>query len=122
MPRITRNPLSKEQYDPLLARIKKQFPGLTYEITGKPSLRIISNSGEMFNIWLNAIGYTDGMLPSVRWNLVMFCAGSECPGEGLMQAELVAENVSITQPEGGDSAVPVVPAADPAAAATPAAK
>jgi hypothetical protein len=109
VPRIIRAPLSKEQYDPLLARLTKQYPGLRYDITGKPSLRIASSNGDAFNVWLSAIGYTDSMLPSVRWNLVFFCAGAECPGDGLMQAELVAENISISQPEG--DLAPATPAA-----------
>ncbi|MBI3419577.1 MAG: hypothetical protein HY053_05550 [Proteobacteria bacterium] len=101
VPRITRVPLSKEQYEPLAARLKKQFPGLSYELTSKPALKIYSNNGEEFTNWLNAIGYADSMVASVRWNLTLFCAGPECPGEGLMQAELTAETITISQAEGG---------------------
>jgi hypothetical protein len=117
VPVISRLPLNKEQYIPLVDRVKKQFPGLTYEITNKPSLRITSINGDMFNGWLNAIGYTDSMVPTIRWNMVMFCAGTECPGEGLMQSELVAETINISH--AGDEAPA---AATPAATATPAAK
>jgi hypothetical protein len=115
VPKINRNPLSREQYDPLLQRVKKQYPTLTYEITSRPSLRISSNVGEQFDSWLNAIGYTDSLVPAVRWSLIYFCAGTECPGAGIMQADLIAETINISQPEGGGE----IPPAPPAASAAP---
>jgi hypothetical protein len=110
VPRIVRQPLAREQYEPLASRIKKEYPGLTYETTGRPSLRIVSNNGEEFRSWLNALGYADSLSPGVRWNLIFFCAGAECPGQGVMQADLVAETITISQAEGG-AAPPPAPAA-----------
>ncbi len=64
------------------------------------------------------------MVPTIRWSLVFFCAGGECPGEGLMQAELVAETINISQAEGasGSGTATAAPAAAAPAVATPAGK
>ncbi len=99
LPKIVRLPLTKEQYVPLLARLKKQFPTVIFDITGKPTLRLQSSNPEEFMNWLNAVSYMDSMVSTVRWTLTEFCVGVECPGEGLMQAELTAEAINITQPE-----------------------
>lgn len=99
LPKVNRVLLSKEQYMPLTERLKKQFPEVQFEITARPALRIYSNKGEQFIDWLNAVSYTDSMVPSIRWSLVSFCVGTECSGEFIMQAELVAEAINITQPE-----------------------
>jgi hypothetical protein len=99
LPKINRLPLSKDQYTPLMDRLKKEFPMLAYEITPAPTLRIYGNNGEDFISWLNAVSYTDSMISSIRWTMISFCVGSECPGDHLMQAELVAEAINISQPE-----------------------
>jgi hypothetical protein len=99
LPKIVRLPLSKEQYEPLLLRLKKQFPTITFEITPKPTLKIHTSNADEFISWLNAVSYTDSMVSTVRWTLASFCVGVECPSEGLMQAELTAEAINITQPE-----------------------
>lgn len=99
LPKIVRLPLTKDQYAPLLARLKKQFPTVIFDITGKPTLRLQSSNPEEFMNWLNTVSYMDSMVSTVRWTLTEFCVGSECPGEGLMQAELTAEAINITQPE-----------------------
>lgn len=99
LPKIVRLALTKEQYEPLIARLKKQFPTITIEITGKPTLRLQSNNPEEFMTWLNAVSYVDSMISTVRWTMTTFCVGTECPGDGLMQAELTAEAINITQPE-----------------------
>ncbi len=99
LPKIMRLPLSKDQYDPLLQRLKKQFPTLAIEVTQKPTLRIISNNSDEFMSWLNAVSYVDSMISTVRWTLTSFCVGTECPGDNIMQAELTAESINITQPE-----------------------
>jgi hypothetical protein len=100
LPKINRILLGKDQYDPLVARLKKQFPDVLFDVTGKPSLRIYSNKPEEFIGWLNAVSYTDSMVPSVRWSLVNLCVGTECPGDFVMSAEVVAEAINIAQPEG----------------------
>ncbi|NDE90687.1 MAG: hypothetical protein EB059_06065 [Alphaproteobacteria bacterium] len=99
LPKIVRAPLSKDDYAPLLARLKKQFPAVNIEITNKPTLRIQSNNPDDFITWLNAISYTDSMVSTVRWTISSFCVGSECTDNGVMQAELAAEKINITQPE-----------------------
>ena len=99
LPRIVRMPLTKDQYEPLTARLKKQFPTLLVEITSKPSLRVQSNNPDEFLSWLNAVSYVDSMVSTIRWTLTTFCVGSECPGEGMMQADLSAESINITQAE-----------------------
>lgn len=98
LPQITRAPLSKEQYEPLVARLKKQFPTLSFETTNKPTLRVFSNQGEDFMTWLNAVSYTDSIVPSIRWSISFFCVGMECSDDKVMQAELAAETINITQP------------------------
>lgn len=100
LPKIDRLALKKEQYAPLVERLKKQFPTLQYDITTQPTLRIYSNNGEDFITWFNAVSYTDSMVSTIRWTMATFCVGSECPGDTLMQAELTAEAINITQPEG----------------------
>jgi hypothetical protein len=99
LPKIVRLPLTKDQYDPLLKRLNKQFPKISIEITQKPTLRLHSNNPEEFMTWLNAVSYTDSMISTVRWTLTAFCVGTECPGDEMMQAELTAESINITQPE-----------------------
>jgi hypothetical protein len=99
MPKIARLSLNKEQYQPLLERLKKQFPMVQLEITGKPNLKIQNNNPDAFMDWLNAISYVDGMVSTVRWTMTSFCVGVECAGDALMQAELTAESINITQPE-----------------------
>jgi hypothetical protein len=99
LPKIVRLPLGKEQYEPLLQRLKKQFPMVQLEITGKPNLKIQNNNPDAFMDWLNAISYVDGMVSTVRWTMTSFCVGVECTGDALMQAELTAEAINITQPE-----------------------
>ncbi|MDX1922751.1 MAG: hypothetical protein SFW65_06455 [Alphaproteobacteria bacterium] len=99
LPKIVRLPLTKEQYEPLQARLKKQFPTVNFDITSKPTLRLMSNNPDDFMNWLNAVSYVDSMVSTVRWTLNAFCVGVECPGDGLMQAELTAEAINITQPE-----------------------
>lgn len=99
LPTIIRQPLTKEQYDPLLARLRKQFPTLAIDVTPKPNLRIQSNNPDEFISWLNSVSYVDSMVSTVRWTLTTFCVGSECPGDNVMQAELSAESINITQPE-----------------------
>ncbi len=100
IPKITRAPLTRGQYMPLYERIKKEFPTLTFEVTARPGLRIFSNNGDDFSSWLNAIGFADSMVPTIRWDMIFFCAGTECPGTPLMAAELVAETITITGSEG----------------------
>src|ERR1043166_272579 len=100
LPKVERVALKKDQYTPLLERLKKQFPTLQYDVTSQPTLRIYSNNGEDFITWLNAVSYTDSMVSTVRWTMATFCVGSECPGDTMMQAELTAESINITQPEG----------------------
>lgn len=100
LPKINRVILGKEQYEPLLARLKKQFPNLSIEISGRPSLQIKSDDAEAFMTWLNAIGYTDAMVPSIRWTMTAFCVGPECPSEAMMYAEFTAEAINIAPPEG----------------------
>lgn len=99
LPKIVRLPLDKAQYDPLLLRLKKQFPTVLMEVTGKPTLRLHGTNAEDYINWLNAISYTDSMVSTIRWTLAFFCVGSECPGDDVMQAELTAEAINITQPE-----------------------
>lgn len=99
LPKIVRLSLSKEQYEPLAARLKKQFPSLLIDITSKPILRVQSNNPDDFMNWLNAVSYVDSMVSTIRWTLTTLCVGSECPGEGLMQAELSAESINITKAE-----------------------
>ncbi len=48
VPKVSRTLLSKDQYDPLLVRIKKQFPTLTYDVTQRPSIRIYSKQRREF--------------------------------------------------------------------------
>lgn len=100
LPKVNRLILSKEQYEQLVVRLKKQYPTISFEITGKPSLQIRSNEPDLFATWLNAIGYTDSLVPSIRWTMTQFCVGPECPGDYLMLAELTAEAINIAQPEG----------------------
>ncbi len=99
LPKIVRMPLNKEQYEPLLQRLKKQFPTLAIEISAKSTLRVQSNNSDEFMAWLNAVNYVDSMVSTVRWTLTTFCVGVECPGDNVMQAELTAEAINITQPE-----------------------
>ena len=99
LPRIIRTPLTKDQYDPLVLRLTKQFPTLSISVTNKPSLMVQSNNPDEFITWLNSVSYVDSMVSTVRWTLTMFCVGSECPGDNVMQAELNAESINITQPE-----------------------
>lgn len=99
VPKISRTLLNKDQYLPLLERLKKQFPGISFDITPKPSLRIYTNKSEEFMNWINAVSYTDSMVSAVRWSLASMCVGTECPGEFVMSAELVAEMITITSPE-----------------------
>lgn len=99
LPKVNRLPLSKDQYEPLVTRLKKQFPVITFEVSPKPSLLIKTNDSDNFLTWLNAIGYTDSMIPSIRWTMVSFCAGPECPGDFVMQADVAAEAINIAKPE-----------------------
>lgn len=99
LPKIVRLPLLRGQYDPILARLKKQFPTLTFDITSTPGLKISSSNPEEYMNWLNAISYMDSMISTVRWTLSTFCVGMECPGEAVMQTELTAEAINITQPQ-----------------------
>ena len=99
LPKIVRLPLTKDQYDPLLHRLRKQFPTLSIDITAKPTLHIQSNNPDEFISWLNAVSYVDSMISTVRWTLTTFCVGVECPTDNVMEAELTAESINITQPE-----------------------
>jgi hypothetical protein len=99
LPKINRLLLTKEQYEPLTVRLKKQFPAITFEVSGKPTLQIKSNDASQFMDWLNAVSYVDSMVPSIRWTLIYMCVGPECPGEHLMLADLTAEAINIAQPE-----------------------
>lgn len=99
LPRIIQTPLTKDQYDPLLLRLRKQFPTLAISVTNKPALSILSNNSDEFITWLNSVSYVDSMVSTVRWTLTSFCVGSECPGDNIMQAELTAESINITQPD-----------------------
>ncbi len=99
LPKIVRMPLTKDQYDPLLQRLRKQFPKLAIDITLKPTLHIQSNNPDEFITWLNAVSYVDSMISTVRWTLTTFCVGVECPTDNVMEAELTAESINITQPE-----------------------
>lgn len=99
LPKISRALLNKDQYQPMIDRLKKQFPTISFDITAKPSLRIYTNKSEEFMNWINAVSYTDSMVSAVRWTLTSMCVGAECPGEFVMSAELVAEMITITNPE-----------------------
>ncbi len=100
LPKINRVPLNRDQYAPLVERLKKQFPEVQFEVSTRPALRVFSNNSEQFVTWLNAISYTDSMVPAIRWSMVAFCVGIECPTDNVMSAELTAETINISQPEG----------------------
>ena len=97
IPKIDRVPLLKEQYEPLVQRIKKQFPTIMFEITSTPSLMIKSNQGDDFVTWLNAVSYADSLVPSIRWTLTRFCVGVECAGDFVMTADIKAEAINIVK-------------------------
>lgn len=97
LPKINRTALGKEQYEPLAARLRKQFPTLAFEVTNRPTLRVSTLNGDDFMTWMNAVSYTDSMVPAIRWTLSFLCVGGECPEEKIMQAELTAEIINISQ-------------------------
>jgi hypothetical protein len=97
IPKIDRISLLKEQYEPLVKRIKKQFPTILFEITSTPSLLIKSNQGDDFVTWLNAVSYADSLVPSIRWTLTRFCVGVECAGDFMMTADIKAESINIVK-------------------------
>ena len=98
VPKITTIPIRLDKIQPLISRLKRQFPDITIDQRESKYLVFKSNDGEKFHDWIAALGYVDAMVPDIRWDLREFCVGVCGGGGGLMSATLVGRKITISLP------------------------
>ncbi|MDD3030097.1 MAG: hypothetical protein PHS57_07450 [Alphaproteobacteria bacterium] len=98
LPKITTAPIRLNNIEPILSRLKRQFPEINIDQREGKFLTLRSNDGALFHQWISALSYIDSMTPEIRWDLREFCVGACGGGGGLMSATLVGREVSISLP------------------------
>lgn len=96
---VTKAPTLKE-LEPLIDRMKKLFPEISFVMPrGDSTLTVTASSPNHFRLWLTVLSYIDTISPQYRWSLKEFCVGSRCDRTTPMRAILTAEKISFSAPE-----------------------
>lgn len=97
LPLVVNQVLTKTEADPLIDRLQKRFPELSFSLGGDQSFVVSAADGSRYRSWLTALSYIDTISPQYRWSIRDFCVGSKCgSNEPLMKAILVAEKISFS--------------------------
>lgn len=98
LPRIvTRAPEAKEM-KPIVERLQKRFPELTFTLANDQSLTVAAVEGSKFRTWLTVLSYIDTISPQYRWQMKDFCVGVQCSATTPMRAILTAQKITFSSP------------------------
>jgi hypothetical protein len=87
------------ELQPLLERLQKRFPDITFVLGGDKTLTVTAVDGSKFRLWLTVLGYIDTVIPQYRWTMKEFCVGMQCGNAAPMKAVLTAEKITFTLPD-----------------------
>ncbi|MDD5586032.1 MAG: hypothetical protein PHY92_03620 [Alphaproteobacteria bacterium] len=94
LPRIVAKGPETAEIQPLVDRLKKQFPAITLNLGRDQTLTVSTMDVGNFRLWLTVLGYIDTALPQYRWTMNEFCVGSKCDRTMPMMAILKPEKIS----------------------------
>ncbi len=92
---VTRKPESSEM-NPLLERLQKRFPEITFNLSNDLSLTVSAVDGARFRTWLTVLSYIDTISPQFRWEMKEFCVGVQCKASVPMRAILAPKKITFT--------------------------
>jgi hypothetical protein len=102
LPRIVSKAPDLMELQPLIERMKKRFPEISFSLPkGDHTLTVMASSANNFRLWLTVLSYIDTISPQYRWSLKEFCVGSKCDKSNPMKAVLTAEKIAFTAPDTG---------------------
>lgn len=87
---VTRSP-NKQDMEPLVQRLEKRFPDISFRLGTDRTLTISARTGNRFRTWLTVLSYVDTISPWFRWRIKDFCVGGSCSSGTPMIAVLKAE-------------------------------
>lgn len=98
VPQITARPPEVKELQPIVDRLQRRFPDISFALTPDKSLAVTATDGSKFRLWLTVLSYIDTISPQYRWKIKEFCAGLRCNASIPMKAILTAERISFTAP------------------------
>lgn len=99
LPRMRKKPPKMTEIQPIVDRLQRRFPNITFNLGRDSSLTVSTSDGDMFRDWLTILSYIDTVSPQYRWEIKDFCVGMRCPGSVPMRAILTAKKVTFTAPK-----------------------
>ena len=96
LPKLVARPPEAKEIQPIVDRIKKRFPDITFSVAGDQSLTISTTDGQKFRTWLGVLSYIDTVSPQYRWQIKDFCVGMTCPASTPMRAVLAAQKITFS--------------------------
>ncbi|HAX91746.1 MAG TPA: hypothetical protein DCY07_06020 [Rhodospirillaceae bacterium] len=96
LPKLVARPPESKELMPIVERMKKRFPDITFNVSGDQSLTVSANEGPKFRTWLGVLSYIDTVSPQYRWQIKEFCVGMQCSAAMPMRAILIAQKITFT--------------------------
>ncbi len=87
------------EMEPIVERLQRRFPNITFDLRRDLSLNISTSDGSMFRNWLTILSYVDTISPEYRWEIREFCVGMRCPSAVPMRAILIAKKITFKAPK-----------------------
>ena len=100
LPSMVTRPPEKSEMTPIVQRMQKRFPEITFVLAGDQSLTVSAIEGAKFRTWLSVLSYIDTISPQYRWQIKDFCVGGACSAGMPMKAVLTAQKISFTAASG----------------------
>lgn len=101
LPKMVTRPPEVAEMKPIVERLQKRFPEVTFSLGGDRSLGVTATDGSKFRTWLTVLSYIDTISPQYRWQIKDFCVGATCSTSTPMKATLTAQKISFTAPAVG---------------------
>lgn len=96
LPQLVSRPPELTELKPIVDRMQKRFPDITFTLGNDKTLAISAQQGAKFRTWLTVLSYIDTISPQYRWQIKEFCVGGKCSGSVPMKAVLVAQKISFS--------------------------
>lgn len=96
LPKIVTRPPEAAEIKPIVERLQKRFPDITFSLSADQSLTVTAVDGARFRTWLTVLSYIDTVSPQYRWQLKDFCVGAQCSAATPMRAILTAQKITFS--------------------------
>ena len=99
VPNIVAKSPDTGEIQPIVGRLQKRFPEISFVLGNDRSLTVASGDGAKFRLWLTVLSYIDTVSPQYRWSMREFCVGMKCGANTPMRAILTAEKITFSVPK-----------------------